>query len=111
MNDDDYRKSTIPRPTLIAHGGFDSTLEELYASAVAPALERGYNCLTFEGPGQGGVIRKQNIPFRYDWEKVVKPVVDYALTRTEEVDPNGIALMGISMGGYLAAELLLLKIV
>jgi pimeloyl-ACP methyl ester carboxylesterase len=104
VNDDDYRKSTIPRPTLIAHGGFDSTLEELYASAAAPALERGYNCLTFEGPGQGRVIRKQNIPFRYDWEKVVKPVVDYALTRTEEVDPNGIALMGISMGGYLAAR-------
>jgi hypothetical protein len=40
------------RPTLIVHEGFDSTLEELYASAAAPALERGYNCLTFEGPGQ-----------------------------------------------------------
>nr|MDQ5876439.1 alpha/beta hydrolase [Thermoproteota archaeon] len=57
------KRSTSSRPTLIVHGGFDSTLEELYASAAAPALERGYNCLTFEGPGQGGVIRKQNIPF------------------------------------------------
>ncbi|MFL6480383.1 MAG: alpha/beta hydrolase family protein [Nitrososphaera sp.] len=93
-----------PRPTLIVHGGFDSTLEELYASAAAPALERGYNCLTFEGPGQGGVIRKQKIPFRYDWEKVVSPVVEYALSRTQEVDPKHIALMGISMGGYLAAR-------
>jgi len=92
-----------PRPTLIVHGGFDSTLEELYASAAGPALERGYNCLTFEGPGQGGVIRKQKIPFRYDWEKVVSPVVDYALSRTQ-VDPKHIALMGISMGGYLAAR-------
>jgi len=35
------------RPTLILHGGFDSTLE-LCASAAAPAWERGYNCLTFE---------------------------------------------------------------
>ena len=51
--------NTTPRPTLIVHGGFDSTLEELYTSAAAPALERGCNCLTFEGPGQGGVIRKQ----------------------------------------------------
>jgi alpha-beta hydrolase superfamily lysophospholipase len=67
-------------------------------------LERGYNCLTFEGPGQGGVIRKQKIPFRYDWEKVVTPVVDYALSRPEEIDPKRIALMGISMGGYLAAR-------
>ena len=91
--------------TLIAHGGFDSTLEELYTSAAAPAIERGYNCLTFEGPGQGGVIRKQKIPFRHDWEKVVKPVVDYALTtRTKEIDPKSIALMGISMGGYLAGR-------
>jgi pimeloyl-ACP methyl ester carboxylesterase len=97
-------RNTSSRPTLIAHGGFDSTLEELYTSAAAPALERGYNCLTFEGPGQGGVIRKQNIPFRYDWEKVVSPVVDYALSRTQEVDPKHIALMGISMGGYLAAR-------
>lgn len=93
-----------PRPTLIAHGGFDSTLEELYTFAAAPALERGYNCLTFEGPGQGGVIRKQKIPFRYDWEKVVTPVIDYALTRDRDIDPNKIALMGISMGGYLAAR-------
>jgi pimeloyl-ACP methyl ester carboxylesterase len=97
-------RNTSSRPTLIVHGGFDSTLEELYASAAAPALERGYNCLTFEGPGQGGVIRKQYIPFRYDWEKVVSPVVDYALSRTQDVDPKHIALMGMSMGGYLAAR-------
>lgn len=48
--------------TLLVHGGFDSTLEELYSSTAAPALERGYNCLTFEGTGQGNVIRKQKIP-------------------------------------------------
>ena len=101
---DSNNNTTTPRPTLIAHGGFDSTLEELYTNVAAPALERGYNCLTFEGPGQGGVIRKQKIPFRYDWEKVVTPVLDYALTRDQEIDPNQIALMGISMGGYLAAR-------
>ena len=100
----DDSNTTTPRPTLIAHGGFDSTLEELYTDAAAPALERGYNCLTFEGPGQGGMIRKQRIPFRYDWEKVVTPIIDYALTRDQDIDPNQIALMGMSMGGYLAAR-------
>lgn len=99
-----------PRPTLIAHGGFDSTLEELYTFAAAPALERGYNCLTFEGPGQGGVIRKQKIPFRYDWEKVVTPVIDYALTKDRDIDPNNIALMGISMGAIWQRGLLRLNI-
>lgn len=94
------------RPTLIVHGGFDSTVEELYSFAAAPALERGYNCLTFEGPGQGEVIRSQNISFRYDWENVVTPVIDYLLERKGQyaIDPNKIALMGISMGGYLAAR-------
>ena len=59
-NDKDNSSSgKISRPTLIVHGGFDSTVEELYTSAAAPALERGYNCMTFEGPGQGGMIRKQ----------------------------------------------------
>jgi len=98
--------SSSSYPTLIVHGGFDSTLEELYSSAAAPALDRGYNCLTFEGPGQGGVIRKQKIPFRYDWEKVVSPVIDYAIQKKDDfaIDTKRIALMGISMGGYLAAR-------
>ncbi|HEY6535133.1 MAG TPA: alpha/beta hydrolase [Candidatus Nitrosocosmicus sp.] len=93
-------------PTLIVHGGFDSTLEELYSSAAAPALERGYNCLAFEGPGQGNVIRKQKIPFRYDWEKVVTPVMEFMISKKKEfhIDPKRIVLMGISMGGYLAAR-------
>jgi len=38
---------------------------------------------------------------RPDWENVVRPVVDYALTRPE-VDPARLALAGWSLGGYLA---------
>ena len=37
--------------------------------------------------------------FRPDWEKVITPVVDYALSRPE-VDPKRIAIQGISQGGY-----------
>lgn len=89
------------RPLLIVHSGFDGTAEELYFEIGALALKRGYNCLLFEGPGQGGVIREQQIPFRPNWESVVTPVVDYALT-LPQVDSTRIGLMGISFGGYLA---------
>ncbi|HZC20476.1 MAG TPA: alpha/beta fold hydrolase, partial [Nitrososphaeraceae archaeon] len=107
--DDKYNTSSSPfskpKPTLILHTGFDGTQEELYVTSVIAALSRGYNCLTFEGPGQGRVIRKQKIPFRYDWEKVVTPVIDFVARNYEaECDIKRLALMGISMGGYLAAR-------
>ncbi|RFA29369.1 hypothetical protein CAI21_09895 [Alkalilimnicola ehrlichii] len=89
-----------PQATLLLQTGFDGSIEELHGHAVA-ATKRGMNCLTFEGPGQGQVIRFQGLPFRPDWEFVVEAVVDYALTRPE-VDPQRIALEGISFGGYLA---------
>lgn len=95
---DDTGKS---RPTLLYCGGFDSTLEELYFSGAAAALRHGWNCLTFVGPGQGSALREHRLPFRPDWENVVTPVVDVAV-HLPEVDPETIALMGMSLGGYLA---------
>lgn len=89
-----------PRPLLIIQTGFDGCQEELHPYAIE-GIRRGYNVLTFEGPGQGEVIRVQHLPFRADWESVVAPVVDYAVSRPD-VDRNRIALWGISLGGYLA---------
>jgi alpha-beta hydrolase superfamily lysophospholipase len=94
-------RSGAPRPVLLVQSGLDGTLEDLYSGIVSTALTRGYNCLAFEGPGQGRVIRVQGIPFRPDWETVVNPVVDFALA-LPEVDPERVALIGYSMGGYLA---------
>ena len=96
-----YRVDEKARPTLIIHGGFDSTGEELYFQVVVDALARGYNCLTFEGPGQGGMIREKKIPFRPDWENVVGKVIDYLETR-EDVLHGKLVLMGMSFGGLLA---------
>jgi len=64
----DYDKNNLPRPTLIFIGGFDSTAEELYFCGAAPAIKRGYNCLIFDGPGQGETLRIQKIPTRVDYE-------------------------------------------
>lgn len=89
------------RPLLIMHSGFDGSAEELHAEGARAAVERGYNVLTFDGPGQFGPLHREGLTFRADWEKVVTPVVDFALTLTG-VDAEKIALMGISLGGYLA---------
>lgn len=88
-------------PTLLAHGGFDSTVEEMYYAVGEAARRYGWNCLIFEGPGQGSALRIDKLPFRYDWEAVVTPTVDVAVT-LRGVDPERIALIGMSLGGYLA---------
>jgi alpha-beta hydrolase superfamily lysophospholipase len=90
-----------PRPTLIVTGGYDSTAEEAYFFAAAAAVARGYNCLTYDGPGQGMAIIRDGLTFRPDWESVIAPVVDFLVSRPE-VDPKRIAQIGISFGGYLA---------
>jgi hypothetical protein len=87
------------RPLLILTNGSDGSLLDMWAWGGAGALARGYDCLTFDGPGQGYALWKQKLYFRPDWEKVITPVVDYALSR-KEVDPKRIAIQGISQGGY-----------
>ncbi len=95
--------SWAPRPTLVYHGGFDSTLEESYLAIALGGLERGYTVLAFDGPGQATARRLQGLVFRPDWEKVVTPVIDYAAA-LPEVDEHRMVLMGTSFGGYLAAR-------
>ncbi len=95
--------SGAPRPTLVYHGGFDSTLEESYFAIALGGLERGYTVLAFDGPGQATARRLQGLVFRPDWEKVVTPVIDYAAA-LPEVDEHRMVLMGTSFGGYLAAR-------
>jgi hypothetical protein len=87
------------RPLLIINNGSDGSLLDMWVMGAAGALARGYNCLTFDGPGQGYALWKQKLYFRPDWEKVITPLVDYALSRPE-VDPKRIAVQGISQGGY-----------
>jgi dienelactone hydrolase len=92
-----------PRPTVIYTNGFDSTREEGYFVIGAAALRRGYNFLAYDGPGQGWMIREKKVPYRPDWENVLGPVVDYALT-VPEIDNNKIVHFGYSLGGYLVAR-------
>jgi Alpha/beta hydrolase family len=90
-----------PRATIILTTGYDGTAEELYFANGAAALQRGYNVLAFDGPGQGTMLIDRGVPLRPDWENVITPVVDYLLARPD-ADPARIVLTGLSLGGYLA---------
>ncbi len=80
--------------TIVLHGGFDSYGEELYPVARAFA-ELGHETLMFEGPGQGAVIREQDLPFTRDWHRPVAAVLDH-------FDLDDVTLIGLSLGGCLA---------
>ena len=91
--------SRRPRPLVILNNGADGMEISSYVLGGAGALARGYNCLIFNGPGQGDSLWLRKLYFRPDWEKVITPVVD-AMLRRREVDPQRFALVGVSQGGY-----------
>ncbi len=78
--------------TVVIHGGFDSLIEEFYCFWEYFA-EKGYDVIAFDGPGQGGALRKYGVTFDHDWEKPVKAVLDY-------FSLSDVTVLGISMGGY-----------
>ena len=88
-------------PTVIAGTGYDAAHEDLYHEVGTEVLARGWNFITYEGPGQATVRLQQNIGFIPEWWEAVTPVVDYLATR-DDVDINRIALEGLSYGGLLA---------
>ena len=96
-----------PRPTLIIGGGFESNMEETYHAFGVAALERGYNILIYEGPGHRALVN-QGKGFIPEWEQAVSPIVDYILANKANelsfIDINKLGLIGMSMGGYLAAR-------
>jgi hypothetical protein len=89
------------RPVILVGGGWDSSVVENHLGIGIAALQRGYHVLLHDGPGQGRLLIKEGLPLRYDWEKVVTPVVDAALN-IDVVDPNGIVYEPWSLGGYFA---------
>lgn len=65
-------------PVLIVHQGRDAWAEDNKFIADA-AMQRGYHVLMVHAPGQGMALRELGLPFRPDWEKVITPVIDFAL--------------------------------
>ena len=85
-------------PVLVMAPGLDSTKEELHAYE-EPFLARGIAVLAIDGPGQGEA--EYEIPIFGDYERAASAVVDW-LEKRKDVDPERIAIWGVSLGGYYA---------
>ena len=59
------------------NNGSDGQNVDMLAQGGLAALERGYNVVIFEGPGQGSQLFLHDVPFRPDWENVITPIVDH----------------------------------
>jgi hypothetical protein len=91
--------SGTARPTLVVTNGSDGSLSGLWATAIRPALDRGWNAYVFDGPGQQSLLFERGVPFRPDWEAVLTPVVDVLVDRPD-VDAAALLAYAISQGGY-----------
>lgn len=89
------------RPTVILTNGSDGQNVDMWTYGVAAALERGWNALVYDGPGQGQMLFVERMVFTPTREKVVSPLIDW-LARRPDVETRRIALTGLSMGGDLA---------
>ena len=83
----------------MVNNGSDGALSGVWCECAQGGLERGYNVLLFDGPGQQSMLFERDIPFRPDWEKVLTPVVDFLLGR-DDVDAEKLAVYGVSQAGY-----------
>jgi dienelactone hydrolase len=91
------------RPTLLMCNGYDGSQEEMLHVSGLAACARGFNVVTFEGPGQPTVIREQGLTFIDSWEEVVTPVIDWCETQPA-IDASRIGLLGYSFGGWLVTR-------
>jgi dienelactone hydrolase len=87
-------------PVVLFLGGADAYAEEIYFGG-KQMLERGWAMLLVDTPGRGSSMYLKGIKTRPDYEVPGKACIDYLVSRPE-VDPNRVALLGISMAGYYA---------
>ncbi|KAI9026135.1 Alpha/Beta hydrolase protein [Hyaloraphidium curvatum] len=91
-----------PRPTVLAAA--DDFLEETEFSVARPMLERSFNVLTFEGPGQGRLLRDSGLPMRTDgWGEIAEGLIKWCEAR-EDVDSSKLVLFGRGFGSYAASK-------
>lgn len=92
------KKSDKKTKTLVMIGGGETHIEDNYFYIAPEAHKRGYNFVTIDLPGQG-LMPFEGQFYGADSEVPIKSLMDYILSRPD-VDPEKVAMYGISGGGY-----------
>lgn len=58
---------------MILTNGSDGQNVDMWTYGVPAALDRGWNALVYDGPGQGQLLFVDQVVFTPTWEKVVTP--------------------------------------
>jgi alpha-beta hydrolase superfamily lysophospholipase len=88
-------------PTVVLFDGLDNCKEMSVLFAGLELAFRGFHTLAIDGPGQGEALRLRNLPARFDYEVPGTAAYDYVASRPD-VDPERVAIMAYSAGGYYA---------
>lgn len=89
-------------PIAIYLPGWESTKEQGIEFGLE-AVRRGIGVLLCDAPGIGEAVLFRGLVNRHDYEVPVAAAID-ALASRDDVDPDCIAVVGSSMGGYRAAR-------
>lgn len=97
------RMSDIPgRPLIIFVNGMDNIKEAEGHAQGTIFSQNGFNFFTFDGPGQGELWKSLKFDAR-EYHKAVSAIIDwFEHNQQYPIDRNRIALVGFSLGGYLA---------
>lgn len=91
-------------PTVVVFDGLDNCKEMSVIFAGLEFARRGFNTLAIDGPGQGEALRLRKIHSRYDYEVAGTAAYNFVASRPE-VDPQRVAVMAYSFGGYYAPRI------
>ncbi len=89
-------------PTLLLHGGLDTSREDVYHLIGLNAWRRGYTTVMVDLPGQG-TTPLRGLHLTHETERPIGAVVDHLIDAYGQ-DPAKLALMGMSAGGYMVSR-------